>query len=197
MTQEKRTVQAEDQELEAEQTEGLRETADHVGDLSADEGEKPQMTVEDLQDQIHKLQQEAEENYNRYLRTQADFDNFRRRSRKEKEEFLQYAALPLIESLLPAFDNLERAINSSEESKNFDSLVKGVDMVFRQVNEVLSKEGLKPIEALGKPFDPHYHQAVMQEESTEHEAGIVIAELQKGYMLKDKVIRPSMVKVSS
>jgi molecular chaperone GrpE len=197
MTQEKRTVQAEDQELEAEQTEGIRETADHVDDLSADEGEKPEITVEDLQDQIQKLQQEAEENYNRYLRTQADFDNFRRRSRKEKEEFLQYAALPLIESLLPAFDNLERAINSSEESKNFDSLVKGVDMVFRQVNEVLSKEGLKPIEALGKPFDPHYHQAVMQEESTEHEAGIVIAELQKGYMLKDKVIRPSMVKVSS
>jgi molecular chaperone GrpE len=138
----------------------------------------------------------AEENYQRFLRTQADFDNFRRRARQEKEEFAKYASLKLIEQLLPAVDNFGRALSSSKENKDFDALAKGLEMTFRQLDQVLSQEGLTPIEAVGQPFNPELHQAVMQVESEEHEEGIVVEELQKGYMLKDKVIRPAMVKVS-
>ncbi|WP_134700129.1 nucleotide exchange factor GrpE [Ammoniphilus sp. YIM 78166] len=148
-------------------------------------------------DPLFALRQEAEENYNRYLRVQADFDNFRKRTRKEKEELLKYASLPVIESLLPALDNLERALSAGQNAEHSDSLVKGVEMVLRQIQQVLEQEGLQAIEAEGKPFDPQYHQAVMQEESADHEAGIVIQELQKGYILKDRVVRPAMVKVSS
>jgi molecular chaperone GrpE len=147
--------------------------------------------------QLEELNQKAEENYSRYLRVQADFDNFRKRTRKEKEEMLQYASLPLIEALLPAIDNLERALLAGGESAQADTLMKGVDMVYRQVKQVLEKEGLKEIEALDKPFDPTYHQAVMQETDPEKESGIVLQELQKGYVLKDRVIRPSMVKVNA
>ena len=147
--------------------------------------------------QMEDLRQKAEENYSRFLRVQADFDNFRKRTRKEKEDLLQYASLPIIEALLPAIDNLERALLAGDESVNVETLMKGVDMVFRQIKQVLEKEGLKEIEALDKPFDPTYHQAVMQESDPEKESGIILQELQKGYVLKDRVLRPSMVKVNA
>ncbi|WP_010270409.1 nucleotide exchange factor GrpE [Paenibacillus senegalensis] len=146
--------------------------------------------------EIAKLRQEAEDNYNRYLRVQADFDNFRRRSRQEKEEFAKYASMKVIEQLLPIVDNFERAMESSKESRDFDALVKGLEMVFRQLDQVFKQEGLEPIQAVGEPFNPEFHQAIMQVESDEYEEGIVVEEIQKGYKLKDKVVRPSMVKVS-
>jgi molecular chaperone GrpE len=149
-----------------------------------------------VQRELEELRKQADENYQRFLRTQADFDNFRRRARQEKEDFVKYASLKLIEQLLPVIDNFERALSSSKENKDFDSLVKGLDMTFRQLDQVLVQEGLRPIESVGQPFNPEIHQAIMQVESEEHEEGIVVEELQKGYMLKDKVIRPAMVKVS-
>jgi molecular chaperone GrpE len=146
--------------------------------------------------QFAELKKQAEDNYNKFLRTQADFDNFRRRSRQEKEEFAKYASMKLIEQLLPVIDNIERALAASRDSKDYDALVKGVDMTFRQLDQVLAQEGLKPIEAVGEPFNPEFHQAIAQVESDEHEEGVVVEQLQKGYMLKDKVLRPAMVKVN-
>ncbi|NEW05171.1 nucleotide exchange factor GrpE [Paenibacillus sp. SYP-B3998] len=146
--------------------------------------------------ELDQLRVQSEENYQRLLRVQADFDNFRRRARAEKEDFAKYASLKLIEQLLPVVDNFDRALTSSKETKDFDGLVKGLDMTFRQLDQLLGQEGLKPIESIGQPFNPEFHQAVMQVESDEHEEGIVVEELQKGYILKDKVIRPAMVKVS-
>ncbi|OAS13721.1 nucleotide exchange factor GrpE [Paenibacillus oryzisoli] len=146
--------------------------------------------------ELEQARVQAEENYQRLLRVQADFDNFRRRARAEKEDFAKYASVKLIEQLLPIVDNFDRALSSSKETKDFDALVKGLDMTYRGLDQVLSAEGLKPIEAVGQPFNPEFHQAVMQVESEEHEEGIVVEELQKGYILKDKVIRPAMVKVS-
>lgn len=157
-------------------------------EASAEAAEQP--------DELAQLRVQAEENYQRFLRVQADFDNFRRRARTEKEDFAKYASLKLIEQLLPVVDNFDRALSSSKETKDFDSLVKGLEMTFRQIDQVLAQEGLKPIESVGQPFNPEIHQAVMQVESDEHEEGIVVEELQKGYMLKEKVIRPAMVKVS-
>lgn len=145
---------------------------------------------------IAELERQVEEHQQRALRAQADFDNFRRRTLKEKEELAQYASMKLVTELLPVLDNFERAIDASRGSGDFDALSKGVEMIFRQLGGVLEQEGLKRMETVGQPFNPEFHQAVMQVESDEHEEGTVVEELQKGYMLKDKVIRPAMVKVS-
>ncbi|MBD2869461.1 nucleotide exchange factor GrpE [Paenibacillus arenilitoris] len=142
------------------------------------------------------LAKQLEESQQRYLRAQADFDNFRRRTQKEKEELGQYASMKLIGQLLPVVDNFERAVAAASANGDFDSLAKGVDMIFRQLAQALEQEGLKAMEVVGQPFNPEFHQAVMQVESDEHEEGIVVEEMQKGYMLKEKVLRPAMVKVS-
>lgn len=143
------------------------------------------------------IRRELEETQQRLLRLQADYDNFRRRTRLEKEEFAKYASLNVVEKLLPVLDNFERALAAGQNAQDLDSFVKGVDMIFRQLTDVLAQEGLEPIQAVGEPFNPEFHQAVMQVESEEHDDNIVVEELQKGYMLKEKVIRPSMVKVNA
>jgi molecular chaperone GrpE len=132
---------------------------------------------------------------NRLLRLQADFDNFRRRSRQEKEDFFKYANQDLISSLLPVLDNFQRAIATNANQE--DPFVAGVNMIFKQVVEVLGREGLAQIEAVGCVFDPNLHEAVMSVESEEHGPNIIIEEFQKGYKLKERVIRPSMVKVGN
>ncbi len=142
------------------------------------------------------VQSKADENYQKFLRAQADLDNFRRRTRTEREEAAKYASLGLIDQLLPVVDNFERALASSQTNQDFDSLAKGIDMVFRQMSQTLEQQGLKSIEVVGKPFNPEFHQAIMQVESDEFEEGMVVEEVQKGYFLKDKVLRPAMVKVS-
>lgn len=138
-----------------------------------------------------------EDTQQRLLRLQADYDNFRKRTQKEKEDMAKYAASSLLEKLLPAFDNLERAIASAKQTENLEMLVQGIEMVHRQMLDALKEEGAEPINAVGQPFDPHYHQAVMQEASDQYESGIVMEEFQKGYVLKDRVIRPAMVKVTT
>ncbi|KRF11252.1 nucleotide exchange factor GrpE [Paenibacillus sp. Soil787] len=179
------TTYAADNEQAAEQQEAVSQ--DSQAEVSEETKEVSELETARMQ---------AEENYQRLLRVQADFDNFRRRARAEKEDFAKYASLKLIEQLLPIVDNFDRALSSSKETKDFDALVKGLDMTNRGIDQLLTAEGLKPIDSVGQPFNPEFHQAVMQVESEEHEEGIVVEELQKGYILKDKVIRPAMVKVS-
>ncbi|MFX3633698.1 MAG: nucleotide exchange factor GrpE [Candidatus Pristimantibacillus sp.] len=162
--------------------------------------EQTESTVEETELQedprLVELEKQAEESQQRYLRAQADFDNFRRRTMKEKEELAQYASMKLIEQLLPVVDNFERAVAAASVNGDFESLAKGVDMIFRQLDQTLQQEGLKAMEVVGEPFNPEFHQAVMTVESDEHEEGIIVEEMQKGYILKDKVLRPAMVKVS-
>ncbi|MBM6994931.1 heat shock protein GrpE [compost metagenome] len=164
--------------------------------------DEPQIAAEEVtadagaSAELEKLRAESEDYQQRLLRTQADFDNFRRRTVKEKEELGKYASAKLITELLPVIDNFERALSSSGESTDANSYIKGVEMIFRQLEGVLKAEGLIPMEAEGQPFNPEFHQAIMQVESDEHEEGIVVEVVQKGYLLKDKVLRPAMVKVS-
>ncbi|GAB6929543.1 nucleotide exchange factor GrpE [Paenibacillus sp. JCM 10914] len=146
--------------------------------------------------EISKLQAEVAEHQQRTLRVQADFDNFRRRTQKEKEDLGKYASAKLITELIPVIDNFERALQASGDNPEFESFSKGVNMIFRQLEGVLTSEGLTAMNSVGEPFNPEYHQAIMQVESDEYEEGIVVEEVQKGYILKDKVIRPAMVKVS-
>ncbi|PZD94046.1 nucleotide exchange factor GrpE [Paenibacillus sambharensis] len=170
---------------------------DHNDDIdsSEDSGEAGGQE-ESASSREQELERLAEEHQQRLLRTQADFDNFRRRTQKEKEELAQYASMKLVGQLLPVMDNFERAVGASKETGDFEALSKGVDMIFRQMAQLLEQEGLRPMESVGQPFNPEFHQAVMTVESDEHEEGIVVEELQKGYMLKEKVLRPAMVKVS-
>lgn len=146
--------------------------------------------------ELEQLRNEVQEHQQRFLRSQADFDNFRRRTLKEKEELAKYASAKLITELLPVVDNLDRALAAVQENAEAESFSKGVDMIFRQLEGILSAEGLAPMNSVGQPFNPEYHQAIMQVESDEYEEGIVVEEVQKGYLLKDKVLRPAMVKVS-
>ncbi|UTR09342.1 nucleotide exchange factor GrpE [Evansella sp. LMS18] len=143
------------------------------------------------------LEAKLEESNNRLLRLHADYENFRRRTRQEKEADAKYRSQRLAEELLPAIDNFERALKTEIESEEAKNLMAGVEMVYRQLKDALKKEGVEEIEAVGKPFDPNYHQAVMQVEEEGFESNTVVEELQKGYMLKDRVIRPAMVKVNS
>ncbi|MFZ5817715.1 MAG: nucleotide exchange factor GrpE [Bacillota bacterium] len=131
----------------------------------------------------------------RLLRAQADFENYRRRVAREKEELALYANQKLLLSFLPVLDNLERAL-ATQPVAGDEKLRQGVELTARSFREILAKEGVTPIEAVGQPFDPNQHEAVMTEESTEHEDGTVLFEFQKGYRLGDRVIRPSMVKVN-
>ncbi|MGG3563805.1 nucleotide exchange factor GrpE [Neobacillus rhizosphaerae] len=146
--------------------------------------------------QIQVLKDKLEEADNRYLRLQADFDNFRRRTRLDLEASEKYRAQKLITDLLPALDNFERAMQIEADNEQTKALLQGMDMVYRNLVDALKKEGVEPIEAVGKEFDPHQHQAVMQGEDENFGSNIVTDEFQKGYLLKDRVIRPSMVKVN-
>ncbi|MEF2964749.1 nucleotide exchange factor GrpE [Paenibacillus sp. M1] len=167
-----------------------------AGDAQEVVREDAQGAAPEAQAELDKLRAEAEDHKQRLLRAQADFDNFRRRTIKEKEELGKYASAKLITELLPVVDNFERALGSASENAEISSYAKGVEMIFRQLEGVLKAEGLVPMESVGTPFNPEYHQAIMQVESDEYEEGTVVEEVQKGYMLKDKVLRPAMVKVS-
>lgn len=186
----------EQQEQVIEENENSTTTSNETTPL---ENEHPAESAEAVGENelVTALQQQADDNHNRYLRAQADFDNFRRRTIKEKEELTQYASLKVVSQLLPVLDNFQRALQTGGEGVESGSFAKGVDMIYRQLFQVLEAEGLKPMEVVGQPFDPEMHQAVMQVESDEYAEGIVVEAIQSGYVLKDKVIRPAMVKVSS
>jgi len=128
-----------------------------------------------------------------YQRLQADFENFRRRTRQEKEELSTLVAEGIVLELLPVVDNFERALISPAEDAS--AVQSGVDLIFRQMKAALEKLGVTMIEAKGKQFDPNEHQAVMRVDDSELEDGLIVEELQKGYKVKKRVIRPSMVKV--
>jgi len=132
----------------------------------------------------------------RLLRLAAEFDNYKKRTAKEYQQVIKTANENLILQLVNVLDNLERALHSSEKAENFDALHQGVELIYQHLMEILTREGLAAIEAMGKPFDPHRHEAVMQVQDGEHPADMVVGEMQKGYLLGDKLIRPSRVFVS-
>lgn len=141
------------------------------------------------------LKEQLEEYKNRFLRTLADFDNYKKRMAVEREQFVQFANESLISQLLPVMDGFTRALAAAEKSNAGEEMQKGLALVKKQFEDALKKQGLTEIEALGKPYDPHFHEAILQKED-EGEEGLVIEEMQKGYILNGRVIRPSMVIVS-
>jgi len=140
--------------------------------------------------------EKAEESFDRLLRIQADFDNYKKRLEKEKIEFIKFANEELMVEILKILDDFERAVEAGKSKHDFDILYKGVEMIHKDLKEFLKQKGLKEIEAKGKRFDPHEHEAMMQEERDDTPEDHVVEEFQKGYKLNDRVIRPSKVKVS-
>nr|WP_301286021.1 nucleotide exchange factor GrpE [Lysinibacillus endophyticus] len=156
-----------------------------------------ELTAEEkLSAEVAELKAKLEEEENRFLRLRADFDNLRRRTQLDREAAEKYRAQKLLTDLLPVIDNFERALQVEVSSDDAQALYKGIEMVYKTFIEATKQEGLEVIPAEGQVFDPTVHQAVMQEADSEKESGIVLRELQKGYKLKDRVLRPSMVSVN-
>ncbi|MGL4946916.1 MAG: nucleotide exchange factor GrpE [Cetobacterium sp.] len=147
------------------------------------------------ENEILKLKSEVDDWKNSYLRKQAEFQNFTKRKEKEFEDLKSFASEKIIVKVLDIIDNLERAISASSESKDFDSLVKGVELTLSQMKSTIITEGVEAIETEKAAFDPHLHMAVAVEDSADYNNDDIISEFQKGYKMKGKVIRPSMVKV--
>lgn len=151
---------------------------------------------EALRQELEKQQELAQRHYDLYLRALAEAENTRKRAARDKEEYLKFAALPLVKKLLPILDDLERALQVSGESQDFDGMVRGIAIITENLKNIFAAEGVEAIDALGKEFDPQYHQPLMVEENADYPENTIIEELQTGYIMKGRVIRPSLVKVS-
>ena len=166
-------------------------------DLDKEKKGKATDPLKEMESKIKSLEEEAKETYDRFLRVSAEFENYKKRSAREMSEFKKFANESLIKELLLVVDNMERAINSSKDEGNSNnSLVEGVNMTLKELLKIFEKFGVKQVESLGKPFDPNFHQAVMQEETDEHPHNTVINELQKGYIINERLLRASTVVVS-
>ncbi len=178
-----------------EQTE---ESKGHIQDEAIEETSDENVIEEiDPKDQkINELQQLADENEEKYLRLYAEFENYKRRIQKENEINKTYQAQRVLTDILPAIDNIERALQIEGDDETFKSLQKGVQMVHESLINALKDNGLEVIKTEGEAFDPNIHQAVVQDDNPDFESGEITQELQKGYKLKDRVLRPSMVKVN-
>ena len=144
---------------------------------------------------LEEVRREKDSLQDRLLRTAAEFDNYRKRIERERRDLADYMKADILTELLPIVDNFERALQAPSADPS-DPLRKGVELIHKQMVDFLKKRGVAPIEALGSDFDPNFHQAVIHETSPAHREGEVIAELQRGYMLGDKLLRPAMVKVA-
>jgi molecular chaperone GrpE len=146
-------------------------------------------------DPLEELRREKDSLQDRLLRTAAEFDNYRKRMDRERRELSDYITVEIVSEFLPIVDNFERALQAPAGG-DADAMRKGIELIYRQLLDVLKKRGVAPIEALGADFDPNFHQAVIHEASDAHREGEVMQELQRGYMLGERLLRPSMVKVA-
>jgi len=191
---------------EAEEKEkGVDKTTDSGASPSAEAREeekhprkrkpKGEREIEMLKAQLEEKTKLAEEHYDRFLRAQAELENYKKRVEKEKSSLVKYGNEELIKAILPIIDNLERALDH-EPGENPDGFVEGIKITHNQLLQVLEKFGVTPIAAVGEPFDPARHEAMMQVESADHEPNTVVSELQRGYFLNDRLLRPAMVSVA-
>ena len=195
MEKEKKKRKQNQMELEKEQQESPRDTSEEKPHLHL-EKEKKEKEIKELKKKLEEKEKEVKENYDRLLRVAADFDNYKKRITKEKEEWTKFANEDLIKAVLPFIDNLERATNHSKKLEDVQTLVEGVKLTLQQLLQTLNKFGLSSIESLGKPFDPAFHEALYAIETDQQQPNQVMEEFQKGYLLNDRLLRPATVSVS-
>lgn len=167
-----------------------------IEEVVEDAAEEVMSREDELLAEIDQLKTKLKDEENKYFRVLADYDNFKRRAALDKEALHKYKAQSVLTNVLPVLDNFERAMQVNAETEEAKSMMEGMDMIYRSLVESLKSEGLVEIEAVDKAFDPNFHQAVMTGNDEEKDSGIVLEELQKGYVLKDRVLRPTMVKVN-
>jgi len=174
------------------------ETADNAADIEmAPEDKDSDNTTVEAEETEEEAIAEKESDRERFLRVAAEFDNYKKRRAREFTEIVKRANFDLLRKLVEIVDNFELALNTGSDEKSFESYKKGVELIYAQFNELLTRENVAAIEAVGKPFDPNLHEAMMQEASDDYDEGIIVRELQKGYIVDDRVLRHARVVVSS
>ncbi|MCF8036637.1 MAG: nucleotide exchange factor GrpE [Desulfobacteraceae bacterium] len=187
----KKTQQENGMDMDAEESE--------ISEAESEGGAVESEDVEQLKTELSTAKAEAADTYDRLLRLSAEFENYKKRVQRQMEDHKKYANEDLIKDLLSVVDNLERALNAAGEQQKDETgtcMAEGVEMTLNEIVKILKNHNVTPIEAKGKPFDPTYHEAVMQEETDDYPENTVISEFQKGYMLHDRLIRPAMVTVA-
>jgi len=198
--EEEKNESIEEQDIEiiepetTEENTNNNEAAEHETEKETEE-DSDESGLEILKNKVDQLEKAKNTAEDKMLRIQAEFENFKKRTRKEKEAIHKYKSQDIASDILPALDNFDRALGA-DTSEVSEAYVEGVSMVYRQLLDAMKTHGVEAIEAVGKEFDPNLHHAEMQVEDEEKESNVVVEELQKGYMLKDRVIRPAMVKVN-
>ena len=187
-------LEKENLEGEAVQNEAVEEQNENVESQEVEKSAEE--TSDNCDDKVKKLEAELEEWKNSYTRKLAEFQNFTKRKENEVAEMRKYASEGIIVKLLDNIDNLERAVDASKESQNFDSLIEGVNMILNNLKNLLTEEGVEEIEAAGKEYDPYEHKAMITENKEELDDNVVVQVFQKGYKMKGKVVRPAMVTVN-
>jgi molecular chaperone GrpE len=165
----------------------------------ADMGQRDETQIDEaptLQEQLEAALADRDQYKEKWTRALADLDNYRRRIQREMDEDRKYAAMPLLKALLPAFDGLDRAVQAASQSKNADDLITGIQLTMKQLESILNGFGARSIEAAGQPFDPNLHEAISQMTSTDHPPMTVLHDVERGYTLHDRIVRPSKVIVA-
>jgi molecular chaperone GrpE len=185
---------AKDENTEETDADNDQPLENETGDVDNADTEK---SLKEMEARFEAKEEEAKETYDRLLRVSAEFENYKKRSAREMEEFKKYANQSLLKEMLSVVDNLELAITSSQDGKTADkTLIEGLNLTLSEILRVFEKFNVTPIEAKGKPFDPAYHEAVMREETDDYPENTVISEFQKGYLIHDRLLRPAMVVVA-
>ena len=187
-------LEKENLEGEAVQNEAVEEQNENVENQETEKSAEE--TSDNCDDKVKKLEAELEEWKNSYTRKLAEFQNFAKRKENEVAEMRKYASEEIVVKLLDNIDNLERAVDASKESQNFDSLIEGVNMILNNLKHLLTEEGVEEIEAAGKEYNPYEHKAMITENKEELDDNMVVQVFQKGYKMKGKVVRPAMVTVN-
>ena len=191
VTKKKKAVE----DIELEKTTEAEDTAKEVTAKAEDENTEETVTEEDETEKKDKKDIQIEELNDRLIRNIAEFDNFRKRSEKEKGQMFEIGAKSIIEKILPVIDNFERGLDAITEEEKESAFVQGIEQIYKQFTTALEEVGVKAIEAVGQEFNPDFHNAVMHGEDDSYGENIISDEFQKGYMYKDSVVRHSMVKV--
>jgi molecular chaperone GrpE len=189
---------AENENTNTEKSASADEKRDNrLGEMGSSESADTEDQLKEIQAKLEAKEQEAKETYDRLLRVSADFDNYKKRTAREMEEFRKYANQTLLKEMLSVVDNLELAIDSSNHRKKTDKdLIEGLNLTLNEILRVFEKFNVKPIEAQGQTFDPAFHEAVMREETDAFPENTVVSEFQKGYLIHDRLLRPAMVVVA-
>ncbi len=184
--------------MKASQNHSQEEQSEH---LKKDEDpivERPEFTLvkTDLLENLKKEAEQSHELQDKLIRTQADWDNYRKRMQKEKEDAVKYAAEGFLEKLLPILDSFEAGLQAAQSATEAKAIAQGMEMVLKQFSALLKESGVEMVEAVGHPFDPHRHEAWGHHETSEHAEGTIVKESRKGYKLKDRLLRPAAVFVA-